>query len=191
MTISIKGTFKYAAITGAVAVAAILPFTAEEHRLPFAVGFVCGVGASMAGFVVMYRTVGSASAAGGKGVIFAGIGLKLFIYMGVMFTMTALFGFWPGIGAAAGCLAMPVATIIRGVAAPKLRRLRGLPREDEYRQYIYEPHMRGADGALRYVFIKGSRMEAASGGRVYKTHRRFRKLAAIRRAIPGERAARV
>jgi hypothetical protein len=65
---------------------------------------------------------------------------------------------------------------------PKLRKLRGRAPGDEGRQYIYESPMRGADGALRYVFIRGSYMEKAYGGRIYMTHRRFRRLAAIRRA---------
>jgi hypothetical protein len=60
------------------------------------------------------------------------------------------------------------------------------PDDNELRQYIYEPHTRSRDGALRYVFMSGAYMEKAYGGRIYTTHRRFRKLAAIRRTPVGD-----
>ncbi|MDR2162724.1 MAG: hypothetical protein LBO70_02085 [Clostridiales Family XIII bacterium] len=186
MNIAIKGTLKYAAFVGVAVALATLPLGVHGHWLPFAAGLACGIGASMAGFAVMYRFIEAAGAAGGRSFAFTGIGLKFFIYIGAMFTMTALFGLWPGIGTAAGCLTMPVAIIIRNAALPHLRAMRGQAPEDADREYIYETHTRGADGALRYVFIRGSYMETASKGRVYMTHRRFRKLVAIRRASEGE-----
>jgi hypothetical protein len=188
MPISIKGTFKYTAMVGGIVAVAALPLIAEGHRFPFEFGLACGIGASMAAFALSYRFIERATNAGGKSVAFIGIGLKYFIYLGVMYTMTALFGVWPGIGSAVGCLTAPAAVIILNVAVPKLRKLRGKGSEDECRQYIYESHMRGADGALRYVFMRGAFIEMASGGRIYMTHRRFRRLAEIRR-VPQRKAA--
>jgi hypothetical protein len=149
-------------------------------------GLLCGTGVAAAGFAIVYRSTERASATGRVGVAFTGIGLRLMLYFIVMAAMTALFGMWSGIGAAAGCLVCPVAVIIQAVVAPKLRKFRGMTTDDDDRRYVYEPHQRDADGALRYVFIKGAYREKASGGRVYKTHRRFRRLAAIRRSQDGK-----
>jgi hypothetical protein len=137
----------------------------------------------MVGFAAVFRLTELATATGSRGAIFAGIALRLVIYLGVMAAATIAFGLWAGVGSAAGCLTVPVSIIFQNVALPRLRKARGLPPLDtdpENREYIYEPHMRDANGALRYVFMRGSYMEAASKGRVYVTHRRFRKLAAIR-----------
>jgi hypothetical protein len=185
MTISIKGTLKITAIICAVCVAITLPLISLGLWPAFAGGFLCGAGASAAGFAVVYRFTERAVAVGRVGVAFTGLGLRLALYLGVMTVMTALFGVWPGIGAAAGCLACPAAIIIQAVAAPKLRKLRGMATDDD-RRYFYEPHLRDPDGALRYVFLKGAYREKISGGRVYVTHRRFRKLAAIRRVQSGK-----
>jgi hypothetical protein len=137
----------------------------------------------MVGFAAVYRLTERAADTGSRGAAFAGIALRFLIYFGVMAVATAMFGLWSGVGSAVGCLTAPLAIIFQNTALPKLRRARGLSSSvaaSEKREYIYEPHMRGADGALRYVFMRGSYMEAASKGRVYMTHRRFRKLAAIR-----------
>jgi hypothetical protein len=178
MNILVKGTLKYIPLIGAVMAAIALPLCAYGLWPSFAVGLVCGAGASVAGLVVAYKFTEHAMNTGSRGAAFAGVMLRMLIYLCVMSVMTATFGLWPGIGAAAGCLTAPIAIIVRNMLAPKLRKLRGQAPEDEDRRYIYEPHMRGANGALRYVFIRGSYMERAYGGRVYMTHRRFRRLAA-------------
>jgi hypothetical protein len=177
---------------GAAIALAALPLSAYGLWAPFASGLACGTAAAMAGFAVACVCTERAVATGSRGAAFAGIGARIFIYLGAMSSMTFLFGMWPGVGAAAGCLAAPLAIIVRNVAVPRLRgRLARTPggrnsvrsgdkSSSEGRQYIYEPHIRGADGALRYVFIGGPSMEKASGGRIYITHRRFRRLAAIR-----------
>jgi hypothetical protein len=166
--------------------AATLPLVSSGLWPLFAGGLLCGAGASAAGFVVVYRCTERALAARRVGVAFTGLGLRLVIYLVVMAAATALFGMWSGIGAAAGCLVCPAAIIVQVVALPKLRTLRGRAPDDDELQYVYEPHIRDADGALRYVFVRGSSRERASKGRVYVTHRRFRKLAAIRRAQDGK-----
>jgi hypothetical protein len=186
MTISIKGTLKFTAIVCAACMAATLPLASSGLWPPFAGGLLCGAGASVAGFTVVYRFTERAVAASRVGVAFTGLGLRLVIYFVVMAAVTALFGMWSGIGAAAGCLVCPAAIIVQVVALPKLRKLRGVAPYEEDRRYVYEPHLRDADGALRYVFIRGSYRERASGGRVYVTHRRFRKLAAVRGAQDGK-----
>jgi hypothetical protein len=123
------------------------------------------------------------------GVAFAGLGLRMIIYFCVMAAVTATLGLWPGIGSAVGCMTVSAALLFRHIALPKLRKARGLPPDSSdpaSRRYFYEAHIRGDDGALRYVFIPGSSMERASGGRIYMTHRRFRKLVAIRSAHAGK-----
>ncbi|MDR1042413.1 MAG: hypothetical protein LBL54_00730 [Clostridiales Family XIII bacterium] len=182
MDILIKGTLKCIPIIGAVIAVIALPLCAYGLWPLFALGLVCGVGASVAGFVVAYKCTAHAMNTGSRGAAFAGVMLRMLIYLCVMSVMTATFGLWPGIGSAAGCLTAPLAVIARNMLVPKLRQLRGRASDSDDRQYIYEPHMRGADGALRYVFIRGSYMEKAYGGHIYMTHRRFRRLAAIRRA---------
>jgi hypothetical protein len=178
MDILIRGTFKCIPVTGAVIAIIALPLFAYGLWLSFAVGLVCGTGASVVGFFVAYKFTERAVNTGSRGAAFAGVMLRMLIYLCVMSVITATFGLWPGIGSAAGCLTAPIAVIARNMLAPKLRKLRGQAPEDENRQYIYEPHMRSANGALRYVFIRGSYMERAYGGRIYMTHRRFRRLAA-------------
>jgi hypothetical protein len=182
MDILIKGTIKCIPVIGAVMAAVALPLCAYGLWPPFAIGLVCGMGASVAGFLVAYKCTERAMNTGSRGAAFAGVMLRMLIYLCVMSVMSATFGLWPGIGSAAGCLTAPLAVIARNMLVPKLRKLRGQAPDDEDRLYIYEPHMRSANGALRYVFIRGSYMEKAYGGRVYTTHRRFRRLAAIRRA---------
>jgi hypothetical protein len=182
MDMLIKGTLKYIPVTGAVMALAALPLCAYGLWPLFAVGLVCGMGASAIGFLVAYKFTERAVNTGRVGAAFAGIVLRMLIYLGIMSVMTAAFGMWPGIGSAAGCLTAPAAIIARNMLAPKLRKLRrrasGGDDGQGDRHYVYEPHTRGADGALRYVFIRGSYMEKAYGGHVYMTHRRFRKLAA-------------
>jgi hypothetical protein len=182
MNILIKETIKCIPIIGAVIAVIALPLFAYGLWPSFALGLACGMGASIAGFLVAYKFTERAVNTGSRGAAFAGVMLRMLIYLSVMSVMTAMFGLWPGIGSAAGCLTAPVAVIARNMLAPKLRKLRGRASGDEDRRYIYESHMRGADGALRYVFMRGSYMEKAYGGRIYMTHRRFRRLAAIRRA---------
>lgn len=159
-----------------------LPLFAYGLWPPFAVGLLCGTGASAFGLIIACKFTERAMATGSKGAAFAGVIVRMLLYLCVMAVVTAALGLWPGIGSAAGCLTAPAAIIVRNILAPKLRGLRGRAPEDEGRQYIYEPHTRGADGALRYIFIRGPLMERAYGGRVYMTHRRFRKLAALRAA---------
>jgi hypothetical protein len=183
-----KGTLKFIPAVGGVIAVATLPLLAYGWWLPFAGGLACGTGAAAAGFLLAYKLLERAVTTGNKGAAFAGLGLRIFIYLCVMSVTTLAFGLWAGIGAAAGCLTVPIAIIIHNIAAPKLRGIfvkRGPSSDEEGRQYIYEPHMRRADGAMRYVFMSGSYMEKAYGGRVYMTHRRFRKLAAIRRVPAG------
>jgi hypothetical protein len=188
MTMSMKATYKYAVIIAAVVIAATLPLGVSGPWPHFAVGLVCGMGAGMAGFTVMYLSIVRATETGSRGAAFTGIGLKFAIYVAVMFTATTVLGVWAGLGSAAGCLAMPAAILFHNIAMPKLRGLRGQAPRGEGRQYIYEPHIRRPDGTLRYVFMRGAYMEMASGGRIYVTHRRFRKLAAIRLISDGEEA---
>jgi hypothetical protein len=185
MDILIKGTLKYIPIIGAAIAAATLPLFAYGLWLPFAGGLACGIGAAAAGFVVACKLMSRAVATGSRGAAFSGVVMRMLIYLLAMSVVTAAVGLWPGIGSAAGCLTAPAAVIVGNILVPKLRRLRGRPTGEEDRQYIYETHIRGANGALRYVFIRGSYMEKAYGGRVYMTHRRFRRLAAIRRAPSG------
>jgi hypothetical protein len=161
---------------------ASLPLAGYGLWLPFAGGLACGTGAAALGFFSAYKFMERAIATGSRGSAFAGIGLRLFIYLAAMASMTMAFGLWAGLGSAAGCLTAPVSIIICNVAVPRFRARAGGPSGEDDTRYIYEPHMRDAYGDLRYVFMRGTYMERASGGRIYMTHRRFRKLAAVRRA---------
>jgi hypothetical protein len=187
MNTMLKETLKYIPIVAAVIAIAVTPLATRGLWLPFAGGLACGTGAAAAGFAATCTLMERAVNTGSRGAALSSVVLKLVLYLGVMAGMTIAFGLWPGLGSAAGCLTAPIAVILRNVAAPKFRKLRGKPSGDEDRRYIYEPHARGADGALRYVFIRGTYMEKASGGRIYMTHRRFHKLAAIRGASPNGR----
>ncbi|MDR0519014.1 MAG: hypothetical protein LBG82_03060 [Clostridiales Family XIII bacterium] len=145
-----------------------------------------GVGAAVLNFFIVYRIAMSAPASGGKSIAYIIPFAKIFVYAGVMLSAVLLAGLWSGVGAAAGCLSGPAAVIVSGMAVPQARRRRASRRgmahggQGASEEYIYEEHIRAADGSLRYVFAKGAYLQSYSGGRSYMTHRRFRKLKEIR-----------
>jgi hypothetical protein len=186
MQLELKSIIKYIVAVAVVALVVALIFLPYETWMFFSVGLLCGAGAATAAFALMYLLTERASKSGSIGVAFAGIGLKFFVYLGVMAVMTITFGLWAGVGAAAGCFACPAAVIVSGVVVPgikrRVRKARGMAAKDADadREYIYEEHIRANDGSLRYVFMRGAYLQSDSGGRSYMTHRRLRKLKEIR-----------
>ncbi|MDR3225052.1 MAG: hypothetical protein LBT52_02000 [Clostridiales Family XIII bacterium] len=186
MKIEFKSTIRNIAVIMGAAVIASLILMSYETGVFFSAGLACGTGAAIAGFALTYLSTERAVRSGRAGSAFVVIGLKLIIYLGVMFIMTVTLGLWAGVGAAAGCFIGPIAIIAAGVVVPgirgKVNAARGVAEagSDVSREYIYEEHIRARDGSLRYVFMRGAYWQCYTGGRSYVTHRRFRKLKEIR-----------
>jgi hypothetical protein len=181
---AIKGIIRNIAILATIGLFTALVLMKQETWALFASGLACGAGCAAANYAISERYMEYASRTRRKGAGFLLPVFRMLLYLAVFFAMTAGLGLWAGVGAAAGCLTGPVSVLVQAFLVPKIasaaRRGTGATSIGADREYIYEENIRGEDGRLRYVFLKGSLYEMYAGGRVYATHRRFRRLKEIR-----------
>jgi hypothetical protein len=133
-----KGTIAYIAIIVGIVFftgLALMPFGAWVF---FAAGLACGAGAAIANHALTTGLMNHAAETGKKSYAVLAPAFRMPVYILVFFVMTFNFGLWAGVGAAAGCLAGPVAILLQGFIVPKLM---------EKRKSAGEP----ADGEARHV----------------------------------------
>jgi hypothetical protein len=196
----VKGIIRNIAILATIGIFTALALMTLGTWALFAAGLACGAGCAVANYVISDRYMAYASRTRRKGAGFLLPVFRMLLYLAVFFAMTVGLGLWAGVGAAAGCLTGPVSVLVQAFLVPKIASaVRSAVHGRKFgagavpagadgtaadtgadREYIYEENIRGGDGRLRYVFLKGSLYEMYAGGRVYATHRRFRLLKEIR-----------
>jgi hypothetical protein len=184
MTNYFNKTLKYTLVAGLACAGAFLPLVSAGLWLPFAGGVAGGVCAAMLNMLMAWRMMDRAVNTGNRKLMPLCFGLRCIVYASVLVGFLALGGTFGALGAAAGCLTGPLATLLAGAVEPalkrKLRLRKGLSPDEEMFEYVYEEHLRREDGSLRYVFVRGHSMARYAGGRSFVTHRRFRRIKEIR-----------